>query len=521
MRSYSAAVLVALLAPMALCAGVVLQGHRLIQFESAAFGRPTSENTKHGSPRAAVRGVAVTDAAATLAANTPLVVEASDLPDDVAELLARAAGGLIVLGDADLSAEAAQRLARLEAEGVKQQAAGPVFYVSPSANVTAFRQLLATSANVHLHTAATPAEPRTAEKSSKVIVLTAEAVEPAPKGQSIVVAAGFDTLGAFPSAPQRGASSADAALLLELAFMFGGRKAAADAKGTTGLSFLLASGARHSYLGLKNWAAAGENLATLDKVSAFLCLESAVGTPASKWALHSVTDAAKDATLDAVAKALKATTAAKRIDPSSNELRWPHEVFAHKGVMAATLTTQSGAPKRQVNRDSIVGAAAEADDVVRAAEQLAPIIAQLTGVTPAGAPQRARVARHLALLEAEPRPSYGMPARTVTELQKRLQAAVAGAAEDGVAEVKTRKADDTQGKRKAKGAAVKRSEFPFAPLEAGFHGPDLVVITAYPTRSTAFELTITATIVAGAVIAAVAVLGVAGAKELLRNPLSK
>jgi hypothetical protein len=68
---------------------------------------------------------------------------------------------------------------------------------------------------------------------------------------------------------------------------------------------------------------------------------------------------------------------------------------------------------------------------------------------------------------------------------------------------------------------VKRSEFPFAPLEAGFHGPDLVVITAYPTRSTAFELTITATIVAGAVIAAVAVLGVAGAKELLRNPLSK
>uniref|UniRef100_A0A7S1LEH1 Uncharacterized protein n=1 Tax=Neobodo designis TaxID=312471 RepID=A0A7S1LEH1_NEODS len=493
----TALIAVAAFATAALCAEpVVLQAHRMLQFDSTVFGEAASAALKRGSAKSAMRGTLTTNPERS-GPTAPVLIDASDLTAMNAEaVVERAAGGVIVvLPEGGMDAATAAEFTRLEAVAVKTQAAGAIYAVPHSANVTALRELMAQSDSVQVLAAADAPAARTAATSTAVVVLSAEAVKPPPKGRAVAVVAGFDTLGAFPSLPQPGAA-ADAAVLVEAAAAFGGLKAAAD----RGLTFIAASGSRHSYTGLKQWAVTAEGNALVDRADVVLCLEGVAA--AEELTLHTARAPAKDQQLEGLvgafggASAMKVAT--KRVDPSSNELRWAHEVFAHKGASAATLAGVQ--PGRQALRSSHVNAAASPQAIAAAADKVIGALSRLTGIQPKDAVSVERIEKTLRALgdATEPRPSYAMPPKAVGALHQQLNAAIQA------------------GGPKGKGAPrVRKSEFGFAPPEATFYSPDTAVLRAYASKPVAFELTLTAVIVGSLAAAAVALFGPSGAMKLL------
>jgi hypothetical protein len=472
---------------------VVLQAHRMLQFDSTVFGEAASAALKRGSGKSAMRGTLTRDAAMAESPAAPLLIEEAELKAlDAEELLQRAAGGVIVLlPEGGMDADASAAFAKLEAAAVKVQAKGAVYVVPHSHNVTALKELLSRSSSVQVMATADAPAARTGKTSTQVVVLTAEAVKSPPKGRVVAVVAGFDTLGAFPSLPQ--GAAADVAVLAELAYIFGGQKAAAN----RGLTFIASSGSRHSYTSLKHWAVGNEGAALVDRADVVLCLEAVTGADPAKLTLHTARDPAKDENLGSLVSALgKVKVDTRRVDPSSTELRWGHEVFSHKGVSAGTLSGQPA--KRQALRSSITGTAPTATEIAAVANAIASALSHLTSAELTHKASVERIEKVLKAVGSDPRPSYDMPAKAVSAVQQHLTTAIQA------------------GGPKGKGAPrARRSEFAFAPPEATFYSPDTAVIRAYASKPVAFELTITAVIVGALVGVAVILLGPSGAMNLL------
>ena len=165
---------------------VVLQAHRMVQFDSTVFGEAASAALKRGSAKSAMRGTVTTDVRAT-GPSASVVVDAADLVGiDAEELLKSTAGGIVVvLPEGAMDADTADAFKRLEAAAVRTQTSGAVYAVPHSANVTALRALMAESHSVQIMATADAPTARTAKTSSQVVVLSAEAVKAPSKGRVV------------------------------------------------------------------------------------------------------------------------------------------------------------------------------------------------------------------------------------------------------------------------------------------------------------------------------------------------
>jgi hypothetical protein len=120
--------------------------------------------------------------------------------------------------------------------------------------------------------------------------------------------------------------------------------------------FVLTSGGRLNYEGARNWLAKLDHK-TLDNLQFVLCLESLAS---DKLYLH-VSEKSTDENVIRLFKEFTSTAATlnttlefshKKIEITSKEISWEHEVFARKSIQAATLSRYAKPILPQMTRSS-------------------------------------------------------------------------------------------------------------------------------------------------------------------------
>lgn len=176
--------------------------------------------------------------------------------------------------------------------------------------------------------------------------------------RKIAVVAHADTFGVAPGLVAGANAGSGAIALLELIRIVGSHTLPADAA----VTFLLSTAGRHSYAGSRHWLTNVTKTASIaeDEYDLVVCLESIMG-PGELYAQTAAPKADKGGAslhpvMDSFLRRLaasgdKATVVSRRIDLLRSELAFEHEVFAHRGMAALTLTTLPAAIP-QVQRSS-------------------------------------------------------------------------------------------------------------------------------------------------------------------------
>eukprot|EP00759_Apiculatamorpha_spiralis_P053154 PhF_6_TR6113/c0_g1_i1/m.9025 len=174
----------------------------------------------------------------------------------------------------------------------------------------------------------------------------------------LVVVASHDTMGVVPAMAPRslndGGSGATA--ILELIRMYNKLLVNPTSRPAMRVIFLLSSGAKGNYYGTKQWLH-DLDAHTVDNIEFALCLDSLVE---SDLYLHMSRKISKDDATSGLYHTLAASAVRqgvslklqhRKINVSHSEMRWEHEVFAYKKIVAATLSGVSS-PRPQFLRTS-------------------------------------------------------------------------------------------------------------------------------------------------------------------------
>ncbi|KAL0488923.1 hypothetical protein AKO1_009096 [Acrasis kona] len=179
-------------------------------------------------------------------------------------------------------------------------------------------------------------------------------VQPAP---AIAIVAHYDTLSIVPDLT-RGldTNGSGAVALLELARLFQLLYSSASSRGSYDLMFVLTSGGRLNYEGARHWIQKLPH-ATLDKLSFVLCLESLGSSEltmhvAEKYAEDDVISLLREFTQSAQHHNTKLEFSLKRVDVTSKEIAWEHEVMSRKNIRSATLSRFKKPVSPQISRSS-------------------------------------------------------------------------------------------------------------------------------------------------------------------------
>lgn len=477
----------------ALCACAVLAAHeapahRALQFDASGFTK-----AQFGSQKQALRGpVATTVPQAPTPKTTVTVLQAEQLPtDDTAmlELLGFATGGLVVVLPEDTKPVA--RAVRALEKAVVSRPWNAAVFVVPAASSDFVSALQAGATHVVSNMPMPPAAvtPKTA---ARIATITAEASIAAPR--VIAVVAHMDTLGAFPTAAQPAAGSG-AAVLLQVAEALG-RATSADPKASARLIFVLSTGGRQNYAGAKKWLEAAD-AALVDKLELVVCLEDvlAAGEAPEELFVHTSRKLDADGTLKEAVAALqqaagtvKVTPVTKGIDHGSSELRWEHEVFAHRGTSAMTLSAAKK-PARQALRTSVADKLPSPAAVTSVAETVAAMLASLAKVTGRAVAPSRRAATFL----SRPLVTFNATAEVLVDAQRALASCV----------------DAPRGKKAQ--PTVRRAEFDFDMPEVTFYNGQSATLTLYPSVAIEIEAGLLAAAVLYVVAMALVVLGPADA----------
>eukprot|EP00164_Ancoracysta_twista_P003645 GFYU01004883.1.p1 GENE.GFYU01004883.1~~GFYU01004883.1.p1 ORF type:complete len:539 (-),score=188.17 GFYU01004883.1:106-1722(-) len=205
----------------------------------------------------------------------------------------------------------------------------------------------------------------TAEKSKRLsnfsgwlagVTKKAQENEEQPQLPTLVITASYDAFAG--SAGLATGSSNGVVALLEVARLYSRLYSASRSRGAYNLMFLLTGAGKHNYAGTKHWLETAEP-SVLDNLEFALCLDGFLSGKSLN--LH-ISKPAKDdkttqlyAELEATAKqmGIPFSLKHKKINLASTFVPWPHEQFARKKVVAATLSSHDAAPTSVFSQSSI------------------------------------------------------------------------------------------------------------------------------------------------------------------------
>eukprot|EP00760_Papus_ankaliazontas_P035639 PhM_4_TR7947/c0_g1_i1/m.53659 len=338
--------------------------HRSLHFESSG--------TTSGSSKPYLRGLGrIVDGSAaaslpTAATNEVIVIRLTDIPSAPETLLSATTSGVVIVVPSsmdDLSEEQAAAMDALERYIVSSHVEVPVYFAPEGPGMDAIlneiRSDRATSTLV-----VPERNPSALASTYSAPLFVADYVDASKKKSSddrpiIILTATYDTMGVVPTLPGR-ASKEDprggATVFLEVLRLY--NRVASKRSASHRVVFLLSGGSKLNYFGTRQWLSDLDHI-TLDNIEFVLSLDS-LALSSHKLYLHTARKVSSSEPLqrlhDTVASAasgvgVQIEAVHRKINVSSTEMRWEHEVFAYKKIVAATLSGVH-TPSTQYLRDA-------------------------------------------------------------------------------------------------------------------------------------------------------------------------
>ena len=488
-----------------------LTAYRALQLDRKL---PSGESTRIGSQASTFRGpVALASPPRHAGSWKGAIAVISELtessPQDIQRLISGGVAGLwfVAVNYTDV------RLAAIDSYLTETEISVPVYFTS-TGSAEAFellRELEGASEMLAMTEKSLKAPAATGPVQSSILHATIATASKKSKSEvpTLLLSSSVDTLGAIPAVATGDISGV--AAVMDLFRIFSKQTTSSATTTDFNLQFLVTNSGHLNFAGTKAWMAQRRG-DELDALNFALCVDSLTdGTTDNKMYLHAskqFADSTVASTIVALAVAegkargIEVEVITTKLDPSRAEVGFEHEIFAHKKVPALTVSAFAHAAPQVLRYSSTAHRSASVHDVAIVAQRVAWLKALVAGVLELDAAtftsqSEQVIGGWLEFGHRHSRPYYDAVAMTSIETAFRGKASSGRAAGVGFK------------------ILVNVTSVTTPTGSMTLYGPSEAKVQVYRTKSTLFELGLTAAIFAFTIVFSIVTVGVSSLRKMV------
>jgi len=336
-----------------------LEGFRVVQYDKGnqpygcrftGLNSPIATLSGAGSSLSAARNVIIVNLDEVLGNNTKTsfsTIQNQLNREDVS-------GMLIVIPKAELTFELIEQFRPIEKQLLLSKFEKPIYFVFENDKTREILNNFQTTGEVSIldesyQAVVTESEAKPIEQIPIVNIQSVLNGKVADKSASTIgIVAHYDTINAIPGLSNgvAGSSSTGMIGLLEISRLFQKLYAVQATKGSQNLLFVLTGGSRLGFAGTKHWLKQLDQR-ILNRLDFVLCLDSLTSMIEQQKLYIHISEKTNDKNVINLYKHFVQTAKQMQIDLQfiekkvEREYVWEHEVFSKKGILSATISTQS------------------------------------------------------------------------------------------------------------------------------------------------------------------------------------